>query len=102
MSFLSFLPTIISVLSTVMISLVAWGFRTTISEIRNATKKNTERIEKLEDNFNNLKSDLPIVYVLREDFVRSMNNVEGKMGGMDAKLDRILEKTIANGGKKDG
>ena len=101
MSFLSFLPTIISVLSTVMISLVAWGFRTTISEIRNATKKNTERIEKLEDNFNDLKSDLPLIYVLREDFVRSMNSVENKMGGIDNKLDRLLEKT-AKGGKSDG
>jgi len=100
-SFLSFLPTIISVLSTVMISLVAWGFRTTISEIRNATKKNTERIEKLEDNFNDLKSDLPLIYVLREDFVRSMNSVENKMGGIDNKLDRLLEKT-AKGGKSDG
>ena len=120
MSFLSFLPSIISILSTIIIGLVAWGFRTTVSEIRGEIKKNTENIEKnsrlidkvssklsdrmdkLETNFNDLKSDLPLMYTLREDFVRAMNNVESKIGGMDNKLDRLLEKTAQKGGKTDG
>ena len=119
MTFLSFLPTILSIASTIIIALVGWGFRTTISEIRGGIKKNaenieklssliekidarqSERIDKLETNFNDLKSDLPMTFVLREDFVRTMNNVESRIMGMDNKLDRLLEKT-AIGGKKDG
>ena len=132
MSFLSFLPSILSILSTVIIALVAWGFRSTVSEVRSEIKKNTEnieknsrliekvsseyddridklatkqgvRMEKLETNFNDLKSDLPLLYVLREDFVRTMNNVESKIGGMDNKLDRLLEKIVkVKGGNTDG
>lgn len=119
MSFINFLPTIISVISTVIIALVGWGFRSTILEIRGEIKNNAEnidknsasiekvanrhgeRMDKLENNFNDLKSDLPFIYVLREDFVRTMNNVESRIVGMDSKLDRLLEKS-AQGGKKDG
>ena len=39
-------------------------------------------IERLSSELNQLKNDLPMVYVLREDFLRVMNNV-------DQKLDKI-------------
>ena len=130
MAILPYIPTILSIVSTIIIGLVGWGFRTTITGLRGEIKTNTdnidkvtlliekidslqsermdkmdsrqsERMDKLETSFNDLKSDLPLVYVLREDFVRTMNNVESRMMGMDNKLDRLLEKT-AIGGKKDG
>ena len=44
-------------------------------------RHNTD-IERLSSELNQLKNDLPMVYVLREDFLRVMNNV-------DQKLDKI-------------
>lgn len=101
MSVPSLLPSILSLVSTVIIALVGWGFRSTIIGLRNDINKNGDRIDKLETSFNDLKSDLPLIYVLREDFVRTLNNVEKRIEGMDGKLDRLLEKT-AKGGKTDG
>jgi predicted PurR-regulated permease PerM len=119
MSFLSILPSIISIVCTVIIALVGWGFRSTISGLRSNIANNTddidkntksiekvasrqaERMDKLETNFNDLKSDLPLIYVLREDFIRTISNVENRMQGMDKKLDHILEK-LSRGGNNDG
>jgi hypothetical protein len=107
-TFLSHLPTILSIASTIIIGLIGWGYHATVAAFRSETKtlkeietKQEERLEKLEDALNNLKSDLPLVYVLREDFVRTMNNVETKIMGVDNKIDRILDK-LAQGGKLDG
>lgn len=80
------IPIVTSILSTVIIGLVGWGYRSDRiamkKEIdRNAQDitKNTERIAKLEDNFNDLKSGMPLVYVLREDYVAQMNRFEDKL-----------------------
>jgi cell division protein FtsB len=110
MSFLSYLPSILSVVCTVIIALVGWGFRSTIKGLRDAIANNTqdidkntksiekiaarqaERMDKLETNFNDLKSELPHIYVLREDYIRTMNSVETRVMGIDNKLDRVLER----------
>lgn len=38
-----------------------------------------QELEKMKDEFNQLKSDMPLVYVLRDDFIRAMGNVEKKL-----------------------
>ena len=43
-----------------------------------------------------LQSDLPLVYTLREDFIRSMNSVDHNISGLDQKLDRVLNLTTAS------
>lgn len=75
---------------TVLIGAVGWGIKNTLAELKNDNQKNREAIKKVEQDLSDLKSDLPIVYVLREDFIRSLNNVDTQMGKIDGKLDRLL------------
>ena len=74
-----------------------------------AMKSFDERIDKVEEKhekdmkqvqaeLNNIKSDLPLSFVLREDYFRVMNGVEGKMNSMDEKLNRLLLNSV--GGDK--
>lgn len=60
------------------------------TKVNEVEVKLTNDISKLREEMNDLKCDLPLVYVLREDFIRIMNNV-------DDKLDRIFN--VMNGGK---
>ena len=53
-------------------------------------KKTLTSLEELDKNLNDLKADLPLIYVTREDYIRVMNRVEDK-------LDQILY-----GGKAKG
>ena len=70
-----------------------------------AMKSFDERIDKVEEKhekdmkqvqaeLNNIKSDLPMTFVLREDYFRVMNGVEGKMNSMDEKLNRLLLNSV--------
>ena len=54
-----------------------------ISKLEAQDKENAAEIAKVRDELNNLRSDLPLVYVSREDFIRVTNNV-------DQKLDKLL------------
>lgn len=75
---------------TAIIGVAAWGVKNALGEIKGAIskleaqdKENAAEIAKVRDELNNLKSDLPLVYVSREDFIRATNNI-------DQKLDKLL------------
>ena len=53
----------------------------------------------LNGQLSDLKSDLPLVYTLREDFIRSMNSVDHNISGLDQKVDQIL-RLITSFGKE--
>ncbi len=78
-------------ITTLVIALIGWGVKSAISDMKDAIKKNAFDIEKVKTEFSELKSDLPLVYVLREDFIRTLNNVDKQMGDMNGKLDKILQ-----------
>ncbi len=82
---------------TVMIGAVGWGIKNAIDELKNANKDNKTEIAEVKRDLADLKSDLPLVYVLREDFIRIMNNV-------DTKLDKIISNNShnSNGNTKEG
>lgn len=76
-----------SLLSTIVVGALAFFIKKTLSGLESADKKNAERIDKVEEKLNDLKADLPLVYVTREDYIRVMNRVEDKLdqiiyGGM--------------------
>lgn len=76
-----------SLLSTIVVGALAFFIKKTLSGLEGADKKNAERIDKVEEKLNDLKADLPLVYVTREDYIRVMNRVEDKLdqiiyGGM--------------------
>lgn len=68
---------------TLMIGAVGWGIKNALSDLKNTDKKNSEKIAEVEEKVNDLKADLPLIYVTREDYIRIMNRVEDK-------LDKIL------------
>lgn len=90
-------PTVMSILSTVIIALVGWGYRSDRAAIKKEIEQNSkdiaknaqsiekvasrydDRMNKIEGNFNDLKSGMPLVYVLREDYVAQMNRFEDKL-----------------------
>ncbi|EPR07773.1 hypothetical protein [Ruminiclostridium papyrosolvens] len=85
-------------ITTLVIALIGWGVKSAISDMKDAIKKNTFDIEKVKTELSELKSDLPLVYVLREDFIRTLNNVDKNMGDMNGKLDRILQIKVTKEG----
>ncbi len=75
---------------TAIIGVAAWGVKNAISEIKGAITKleatdkdNAAEIAKVRGELNDLKADLPLIYVTREDFIRVSNNI-------DQKLDKLL------------
>ena len=64
---------------TAIIGVASWGVKNAIGEMKSA-------ITKLD-----LKADLPLVYVVREDFIRVSNNI-------DSKLDKLLYRMQAKEG----
>ena len=75
---------------TAIIGVAAWGVKNAIGEIKAAIskretsdKENAAEIAKVRCELNDLKADLPLIYVTREDFIRVSNNI-------DHKLDKLL------------
>lgn len=75
---------------TAIIGVAAWGVKNAIGEIKAAIskletsdKENAAEIAKVAQDLNDLKADLPLIYVTREDFIRVSNNI-------DHKLDKLL------------
>ena len=76
--------------STVVVGALTFFMKKTLASLEEADKRNAEDIKTLDKNLNDLKADLPLIYVTREDYIRVMNRVEDK-------LDQILY-----GGKAKG
>ena len=75
---------------TAIIGIASWGVKNAISEIKAAISKleatdnqNPDKIDDDARDLNDLKADLPLIYVTREDFIRVSNNI-------DHKLDKLL------------
>lgn len=82
-----------SLACTIIVGALSFFIKKTLSSLENADKKNADRIDKVEEKLNDLKADLPLVYVTREDYIRVMNRVEDK-------LDQIIYGGI-NRGKEE-
>lgn len=67
------------------------GIKDNDLKIKEVEVKASKDIKELRDELNEFKSDLPFIYTLREDFIRSLNNVDSKMNNMDSKLDKLLQ-----------
>ena len=72
-----------SLLCTIIVGALAFFIKKTLADQESADKRNAEHIDKVEEKLNDLKADLPLIYVTREDFIRVSNNI-------DHKLDKLL------------
>jgi hypothetical protein len=94
---------ILQTVTTLAIGAIGFFLKGTMADIKEGIQKNdlklkelevklSSKIDQAEKDLNDLKSDLPLIYVLREDFIRSLNNVDTKMGNIDNKIDKLLLK----------
>jgi hypothetical protein len=101
---------ILQTVTALIVGVIGFFVKSTLSELKDGIKKSDEKvkavevkldgdIKSLKDELNDLKSDLPFVYVLREDFIRSLNNVDSKMNNIDNKIDKLLQ--YSSKGKED-
>ena len=113
-------PITIGMVASVIIGVLVYLAKMMINDIKSsisgfgdrldtAMKSFDERIDKVEEKhdkdmkqvqaeLNNIKSDFPMTFVLREDYFRTMNSVEGKMTSIDEKLSKLLLNSV--GGDK--
>ncbi|MEG1752469.1 MAG: hypothetical protein RR234_01010 [Christensenella sp.] len=77
---------------TVLLGAVGWGIKNAMKDLKDKTIKNADEINKVQTELNDLKSDLPLVYVLREDFIRVLNNVDTNFDKVNGKIDKVNEK----------
>ena len=94
---------ILQTVTTLAIGAIGFFLKGTMADIKEGIQKNdlklkelevklSSKIDQAEKDLNDLKSDLPLIYVLREDFIRSLNNVDTKMSNIDNKIDKLLLK----------
>ena len=99
-----------SLLCTLVVGALTYFFKKTLTSLEDADKKNAadiqaeaqkreQELKELNGQLSDLKSDLPLVYTLREDFIRSMNSVDHNISGLDQKVDQIL-RLITSFGKE--
>lgn len=68
-----------SLLCTIVVGALAYFIKKTLATLEETDRKEADRIDKVEEKLNDLKADLPLVYVTREDYIRVMNRVEDKL-----------------------
>lgn len=98
-----------SLLCTLVVGALTYFVKKTMADLEAADKSNAAaikeeahnreaKIEELAGQINDLKSDMPLIYVLREDFFRSMQGVDDKFKSIDQKLDHLIN--IFSSGKE--
>ncbi len=88
-----------SLTCTLVVGMLTFFVKRTLSALEESDRKNASDIKELDQKVNAIKSDFPLVYVLREDFVRSMNRVDTSINGLSSKMDRAITlMTTRNGG----
>ena len=67
-----------SLLCTVVVGALTFFMKKTLTSLEEADKRNAEDIKALDKNLNDLKADLPLIYVTREDYIRGHEQGRGQ------------------------
>jgi len=57
----------------------------------------TNQLQSLERDFLNLRADMPLQYVRREDYVRNQTVIEAKLDGLALKIENVMLKGAQHG-----
>lgn len=88
-----------SMICTIAVGALTFFLKRTLSALEEADQRNASNIKALEEKVNDLKSDIPLVYVLREDFIRNMNSVDASISNLGQKMDHLISiMTTKSGG----
>jgi len=90
------------------IGIIGYFLKTMVAELKEQIKASFKKVSDVEDKLNgklgelekeidDLKSDLPFIYVTREDFIRAMNNVGTNFDKVGEKLDKIYDRMTDRG-----
>jgi len=90
------------------IGIIGYFLKITVAELKEQIKANSKKVSDVEDKLNgkldvlekeldDLKCDLPFIYVTREDFIRAMNNVGTNFDKVGEKLDKIYDRMTERG-----
>jgi uncharacterized protein Yka (UPF0111/DUF47 family) len=50
-----------------------------------------QKVEKIKDDMNDMKNDMPFIYVTREDFIRSIDNVDKSVTSCTQMVNKVYE-----------
>jgi len=76
---------IIQIVTTLAVGIIGFFIKRTLSHLEKASEQQGKRLDKLEDDYHKTLEALPLNYVLRDDFIRTVAR-------LDDKLDKILDK----------
>ena len=68
--------------------------------IEQTGRKEANEWQRMERNFMELKADLPLNYVRREDYIRGQSIIESKLDGLAIKLENTMLRNIVNAQSK--
>lgn len=89
---LSILQYVLPLVLTGIMGWLAYFIKKTIDEMKEKNKEQDKKIEDVQKELSDLKADLPLIYVTREDYIRTMNNI-------DSKLDKMYDCLMKGGGQ---
>lgn len=87
---------IFSILTTVIWAIIAFWLKDWKSKMESLIGQNQCDIKNVEKSLTDLKTQMPYNYTLREDFIRSMANLEKKLEKMDSNFEQKFDKISSN------
>lgn len=88
---------VLQMVTTIAVGIIAFFFKTMAAEFKAGLASNSQDVKQVRQELNDLKSDLPLIYVTREDFIRAMNSSDKNFNKMDEKLDKIYDRLSERG-----
>lgn len=86
---------IFSIGAGAILGLIGYFLKDIRSSIREQQKTSQEEIKALRADLEELRAELPIKYVMRNDYIRTLSNLENKIernfDAVNKKLDKIFE-----------
>lgn len=82
--------TILQLITVTIIGIIGYFIKDKVKSLQEKDKKNEESINSLQKELIDFQKEMPFRYVTRDEFIRSITNI-------DSKLDKIYEKLSQKG-----
>lgn len=87
---------ILQIATTIAMGVIAFLLKDWKTKTEAQILKNETDIKNVEKSLNDLKTQMPYNYTLREDFIRAMANVEKRLEKMDSNFEQKFDKINTN------
>jgi hypothetical protein len=79
-----------------LLGLIIFFLKSAMAELKGNIHEVKLNLREAESRHTLLVERMPREYVMREEFMRIMSSLEVKLGGLDGKIDRVLEKLTSH------